>query len=310
MATNIPEDTQAVATFLAKSAGVLAGLGVADMVLEAVDPSVQVEWRARDGDRVSPGQVIGSLRGRARSILVAERVMLNFMQRMSGIATATSAMVAALEGIPCKVLDTRKTAPGMRLTDKWAVLIGGGVNHRMGLYDMMLIKDNHIAAAGGIRAAISRAEQYIREQGLTGKMGIEVETSSLAEVDEVVDILQAARAEAAEATNSGSGDGAAAAAAAADVNAPPDVRLTGSHVRRVMLDNMARRDPAKEGGVDVSMLAEAVGRLGDLADTEASGNVTLGSLRTIAATGVSSVSVGAITHSVVALDISLNIQTQ
>ncbi|GIL94792.1 hypothetical protein Vretimale_941 [Volvox reticuliferus] len=187
----IPESTQAVATFTAKNDGVLAGLGVADDVLAAVDPSVQVEWRARDGDRVVPGQTLGVLRGSARSILVAERVMLNFMQRMSGIATATAAMVSALDGLPTKVLETRKTAPGLRLLDKWAVLIGGGTNHRMGLYDMMMIKDNHIAAAGGIRAAVQRAEDYIRDQGLGSSMSIEVETSDLAEVDEVVEILRA-----------------------------------------------------------------------------------------------------------------------
>ncbi|PNW87561.1 hypothetical protein CHLRE_02g141200v5 [Chlamydomonas reinhardtii] len=277
----IPESTQATATFLAKADGVLAGLGVADEVLAIVDPTVKVEWRACDGDKVVSGQVLGVLHGSARSILVAERIMLNFMQRMSGIATATAAMVAALEGLPTKVLETRKTAPGLRLTDKWAVLIGGGSNHRMGLYDMMMIKDNHIAAAGGIRAAVQRAEEYIRSADLEGRMCIEVETSTLAEVDEVVELLQAARQ-----------DGA-----------------PRSHLTRVMLDNMARRDPAKEGGVDVSLMAEAVGRIGDLAETEGSGNVSLNSIRTIAATGVTFVSVGALTHSVIALDISLKIKT-
>ncbi|KAG2423212.1 hypothetical protein HXX76_015469 [Chlamydomonas incerta] len=207
--------------------------------------------------------------------------MLNFMQRMSGIASATADMVTALEGLPTKVLETRKTVPGLRLTDKWAVLIGGGSNHRMGLYDMMMIKDNHIAAAGGIRAAVQRAEEYIRSAGLEGRMCIEVETSTLAEVDEVVELLRAARQE----------------------GAPR------SHLTRVMLDNMARRDAAKEGGVDVSLMAEAVARIGDLAETEGSGNVSLSSIRTIAATGVTYVSVGALTHSVIALDISLKIKT-
>ncbi|GLC46196.1 hypothetical protein PLESTB_001533900 [Pleodorina starrii] len=312
----IPEETQAVATFTAKSEGVLAGLGVADEVLEAVDPTVQVEWRARDGDRVSSGQVLGVLRGSARSILVAERIMLNFMQRMSGIATATAAMVSALEGLPTKVLETRKTAPGLRLVDKWAVLIGGGSNHRMGLYDMMMIKDNHIAAAGGIRAAVQRAEEYIRDQGLGDSMAIEVETSTLEEVDEVVEILKATRAAAAAAAAAAASGGAAAegaaegAAPSGDGGSAGGVIAAAPHLRRVMLDNMARRDPSREGGVDVSMMAEAVARIGDLAETEGSGNVSLTSLRAIAATGVTYVSVGALTHSVTALDISLNIQTQ
>ncbi|EFJ44480.1 hypothetical protein VOLCADRAFT_106344 [Volvox carteri f. nagariensis] len=303
----IPPETQAVATFTAKSVGIVAGFGIADEVLATVDPSVQVEWRARDGDRVDQGQVLGVLRGSARAILVAERVMLNFMQRMSGIATATAAMVSALDGLPTKVLETRKTAPGLRLLDKWAVLIGGGTNHRMGLYDMMMIKDNHIAAAGGIRAAVQRAEEYIRDQGLGDSMSIEVETSTLEEVDEVVEILKATRAAetaaAAVTTGESSGDGAPGPA-------PPPAAGAAPHLRRVMLDNMARRDPTKEGGVDVTLLAEAVGRIGDLAETEASGNVTLSSIRTIAATGVTYVSVGALTHSVTALDISLNIETQ
>ncbi|KAG2483039.1 hypothetical protein HYH03_018068 [Edaphochlamys debaryana] len=298
--STIPADTQASATFLAKAPGVLAGLGVADEVLAAVDPGVTVEWRARDGDTVAPGQVLGLMRGPARSILVAERVMLNFMQRMSGIATATAAMVAAVQGLPrpTRVLETRKTAPGLRLVDKWAVLIGGGSNHRMGLYDMMMIKDNHVAAAGGITAAVRRAEEWIKAQGLGDSLAIEVETRTLEEVDEVVGLLKEARA-AREAE-------AAGQAAPGGEGAP----LPAVHVTRVMLDNMARRDPGAEGGVDVSMLAEAVGRIGDLADTEASGNVTLASLPTIAATGVTFVSVGALTHSVTALDISLNIETQ
>ncbi|GFR48368.1 hypothetical protein Agub_g10258 [Astrephomene gubernaculifera] len=293
----IPEDTQATATFTAKSDGVLAGLGVADEVLAAVDPTVKAEWRARDGDRVVPGQVLGVLHGSARAILVAERVMLNFMQRMSGIATATAAMVSALDGLKTRVLETRKTVPGLRLLDKWAVLIGGGSNHRMGLFDMMMIKDNHIAAAGGIRPAVKRAEEWIRQQGLAGSLTIEVETSTLEEVDDVAAMLRAAKAAKEGGEAAKEGDAAAA---------PP----LGMFVSRVMLDNMAKKDASKEGGVDVSLLAEAVARLGDLAETEASGNVTLSTLRTIAATGVSFVSVGALTHSVSALDISLNIQTQ
>ncbi|KAI8469620.1 MAG: Quinolinate phosphoribosyl transferase [Monoraphidium minutum] len=280
--------TQATATFLAKADGTLAGVAVADMVFGAVDPSLAVAWTKRDGDRVWRGEEFGVVHGSARSILVAERVALNFMQRMSGIATATAAMVAAVGGTGTRILETRKTAPGLRLLDKWAVLLGGGANHRMGLFDMMMIKDNHIAAAGGIRQALERAEAFIREQGLTGKLKVELETRTLEEVDLALQIL-------------GSGD------------AP--------HVTRVMLDNMARRDASLPGGVDVSMLRAALAKVAahnaaagaagtPRVETEASGNVTLESVAAFAGAGVDYVSVGALTHSVAALDISLNIETE
>lgn len=195
---------------------------------------------------------------------------------MSGIATATAAMVAAAEPHPAKILETRKTVPGLRLFDKWGVLIGGGVNHRIGLYDMVMIKDNHIAAAGGIQAAVQRCEEYLQQQGL-GHIPIEVETRTLEEVDEIVRIL--------------------------DSGAAP-------HVKRVMLDNMTRLDGAQPGGVDVSTLREAVARISGRMDTEASGNVVLSTVAAIAATGVTFISCGSLTHSVAALDISLNIETQ
>jgi len=195
---------------------------------------------------------------------------------MSGIATASAALVRAAAGHPARILETRKTVPCLRVLDKWAVLIGGGQNHRMGLFDMMMIKDNHIAAAGGIRQAVERAEAYIAANGLSD-MQIEVETRTLGEVDQLCALLD---------------------------------QKVAPHVTRVMLDNMVRRDPTSPGGVDVWLLQEAVSRVRGRVATEASGNVTLESVGPIAATGVSFISVGAITHSVMALDISLNIETQ
>uniref|UniRef100_A0A7S0WZN1 Nicotinate-nucleotide pyrophosphorylase [carboxylating] n=1 Tax=Chlamydomonas leiostraca TaxID=1034604 RepID=A0A7S0WZN1_9CHLO len=273
----VPPGTRATGTFLAKSAGVLAGLGVADAVFAAVDPAITVAWEGCDGEVVGAGHVFGRVCGPAASILVAERVALNFMQRMSGIATATRAMVAAATagGHSPKILETRKTAPGLRLLDKWAVLIGGGHNHRMGLYDMMMIKDNHVTAAGGVTQAIARAEAYIRDQGLQQQgMRIEVETRTLAEVDEVVAALDAGQA---------------------------------PHVTRVMLDNMTKHDPSQPGGLDVSLLSEAVARLGGRVESEASGNVVVETVGAFAAAGVTHISVGALTHSVRAMDISLKI---
>ena len=166
----MPESTPATATFLAKAEGVLAGAYVAHLVFRRVEPTVKLQWLVGDSERVRPGQTIAVATGPAAAILIAERVALNFMQRMSGVATMTAAMVAAV-GCCSRtvVLDTRKTVPGLRLLDKWAVAIGGGANHRMGLYDMIMIKDNHIAAAGGIKAAVEAAE--VREGG--GLVGFE-----------------------------------------------------------------------------------------------------------------------------------------
>ena len=191
--------------------------------------------------------------------------MLNFMQRMSGIATLTAAMAAA--AAPARMLETRKTAPGLRLLDKWAVRIGGGENHRMGLYDMVMIKDNHIAAAGGITAAVTRTAEYLRSHGMVG-MPVEVETSTL---DDVREVLRCC---------SGEESGSDAAV-----------------VTRIMLDNM-----------DVDTMRAAVALVGGRVETEASGNVTLATVPSIASTGVTFISSGAITHSVSALDISLNIE--
>ncbi|CAI5521444.1 unnamed protein product [Closterium sp. Naga37s-1] len=231
----IPAGTQASAQFLAKEGGVLAGTALATAVFRLLDPSIQVEWSKEDGDTVQKGEVFATVQGSAHAILQGERVALNFMQRMSGIATSTRAMVEAAR--PATVLETRKTAPGLRITDKWAVLIGGGQNHRVGLYDMLLVKDNHIAAAGGVPAAISSAREYIRSNGLD--LPVEVEARTLDELQEVLRCR-------------GEGVG---------------------RVTRVMLDNMVvlRRGGGDGGGavhVDVTMLQQAVDLVKGQLETE------------------------------------------
>jgi nicotinate-nucleotide pyrophosphorylase (carboxylating) len=169
------------AQIVAKAEGVVAGLSVAEAVFRALDPEVSFEHRAREGDGVRPGMAVAEAEGRARAMLMGERTALNFLQRMSGIATLTARFVAAVQGTKAKILDTRKTAPGLRLLDKAAVRAGGGQNHRMGLFDGVLIKDNHIRAAGGIAAAVERARA--RTDGLSR---IEVEAQTLAQVEEVL----------------------------------------------------------------------------------------------------------------------------
>ena len=260
----IPAATRAEARFLLKEDGVVAGLAVAERVFRAVDPELDVTWTAADGDRLDAGTVFGTVSGRARSILVGERLALNLMQRMGGVATAAAAMSEA--AAPAVVLDTRKTVPGLRALDKWAVALGGAQNHRVGLYDMVLVKDNHIAAAGGVAEAIRAVDAYRQR---AGDLPVEVEARTLDEVDAVL-------------------------AAVAD----------GSRVDRILLDNMARQTAS---GLDVSLLEEAVQRVGGRVQTEASGNVTLDTVGAIGATGVDYISSGALTHSVRALDVSLKI---
>ena len=210
------------------------------------------------------GDVFCEMRGKAHSILRAERVLLNFMQRMSGIATLTRQMADA--AAPATMLETRKTVPGLRLPDKWAVLVGGGKNHRMGLFDMIMIKDNHIAASGSIEAAVRNAQAYLKENESPAK--IEVETRTMGEVSQVIALLD-------------------------------DDEADTSAVSRVMLDNMSLED-----------MAEAVRMFAGRVETEASGNVTLETVHAIGQTGVTFVSSGALTHSVMALDISLNVSTE
>ena len=260
----IPADREAEASFLLKEDGVVAGLWVAERVFARVDPALAVAWSAADGDRLPDRTVFGTVSGPARSLLTAERLALNLVQRMSGIATATRAMVDAVAGTGAQILDTRKTAPGLRHLDKWAVLLGGGANHRVGLYDRILVKDNHVEAAGGVAEALGAAKAW-RDAHAPG-LEIEVECRTAGEV------------------------GAALAEGGAAF---------------LLLDNMVR---VGTGGVpDVSRLAETVALVGGRCRTEASGNVTLATVRAIAETGVDFVSSGALTHSVRALDVSLKI---
>lgn len=182
--STIPASAKGAAHLLVKGKGTLAGVEMAQAVCAFMDPALNLRPMLHDGARVDPGDVAFTLNGPSRSILLVERVLLNFMQRMSAIATLTAAFVDAVEGTGCRVLDTRKTTPGLRIIEKWAVRIGGGVNHRMGLYDMVMIKDNHADFAGGIPQAILRAQAYLKERNL--KVPIEVETRNLREVEQVL----------------------------------------------------------------------------------------------------------------------------
>ncbi len=180
----IPENTKGAARLLVKQNGVLAGLEVAQAVVQRFDPALNLKPYMLDGAQIAPNDIAFTLMGSTRSILTVERLVLNFMQRMSGIATLTHHFVQALDGTGCRVLDTRKTTPTLRALEKWAVRIGGGHNHRHGLYDMIMIKDNHVDMAGGIPQAIMQAQAYLATKGL--ELPIEVETRSLREVEQVI----------------------------------------------------------------------------------------------------------------------------
>lgn len=182
--STIPADKQGKALVRVKQDGIIAGLVLADQILNTVDPTVIVKVLSNEGQSVSNGTVVMEVEGAVRSLLMAERLLLNCMQRMSGIATMTRQFVEAVAGTDAIILDTRKTTPNFRLFEKWAVLLGGGQNHRFGLYDMILIKDNHVDAAGGIRPAIRRANDYLRSTGR--QLPIEIETRNAAEVEEVL----------------------------------------------------------------------------------------------------------------------------
>ncbi|HEX2205814.1 MAG TPA: carboxylating nicotinate-nucleotide diphosphorylase [Longimicrobium sp.] len=252
----VPPGRRAVARIVAKAEGVVAGSEVAVAVFRRVDPALEVSVEAPDGTRVAPGDVAMTVRGAAGSILTAERTALNFLQRLSGVATATRRYADAVAGTGARVIDTRKTTPGMRLLEKRAVVAGGGANHRVGLFDMVMIKDNHIAAAGGITAAV----EAVRARN-DRNLRVEVETTTLEEVREAL-------------------------RAGAD---------------RIMFDNM---------GPDLMRRAVAiVHELGAVRpETEASGGITLETIRAAAETGVDFVSVGALTHSAPALDLSLQLE--
>ncbi|KAJ1418439.1 Quinolinate phosphoribosyl transferase, C-terminal [Sesbania bispinosa] len=266
----IPLDMEVEAYFLAKEDGIIAGIALAEMIFHEVDPSLKVEWSKNDGDFIHKGLQFGKVHGRAHNIIVAERVVLNFMQRMSGIATLTKAMANAAH--PAYILETRKTAPGLRLLDKWAVLIGGGRNHRMGLFDMVMIKDNHISTAGGVTNALKAVDLYLEQNNL--QLEVEVETRTLEEVEEALHYAS----------------------------------QTKTFLTRIMLDNMVV--PLPNGDVDISMLKEAVRLVNGRFETEASGNVTLDTVHKIGQSGVTYISSGSLTHSVKALDISLKIDTE
>ncbi len=253
--STIPADKMGAARLLVKEEGILAGVEVAREVLRITDPTMHAEFYLLDGTAVKPGDVAFVVKGPVRSILKAERLLLNLMQRMSGIATTTHKYVSAVSAYSVKILDTRKTTPLLRQFEKWAVRIGGGHNHRMGLYDMVLIKDNHVDAAGGIEQALRSAKAYLEANNL--QLPIEIETRNLDEVQ---------------------------------------TALTVGIADRIMLDNFS---PA--------LMQEAVALIGDSATTEASGGITLATLEAYAATGVNELSVGALTHSVKSLDLSLKI---
>ena len=246
---------EATGEFIIKASGVVAGLDVAARVFALTDDNIKFDIVIPDGSPVKYGDIAARLSGPAASLLTAERTALNFAQRMSGIASATNEYVKKLEGTKTKILDTRKTVPGLRLLDKMAVKLGGGENHRIGLYDMFLIKDNHIQVAGSITEAITRCIRY-RDAKYPG-FKIEVETSTLDEVREIM-------------------------------NVPIDV---------IMLDNYTLEN-----------MRLAVEMIGNKCKTEASGGVNLDTVRDIALTGVDFISVGAVTHSIKALDISLELQ--
>ncbi|KAJ3692894.1 hypothetical protein LUZ60_011989 [Juncus effusus] len=266
----IPMEMKAEATFIAKEDGIIAGISLAEMIFHQVDASLQVEWSQKDGNQIQKGTQFGKVYGCARNIIVAERVVLNFMQRMSGIATLTKVMADAAK--PACILETRKTAPALRLVDKWAVLIGGGKNHRIGLFDMVMIKDNHISVAGGVSNALKSVDKYFDQNNIT--VPVEVETRTLEEVKEVLKYASENK----------------------------------SYLTRIMLDNMVV--PIQNGDIDVSMLKGAVQLINGRFETEASGNVTLETVKKIGETGVTFISSGALTHSVKALDISLKIDTE
>ena len=249
---SIPQGTVGESRLLLKQDGVIAGLELGEVILRRLDPNLEWVAMAKDGDYLHSGTQLASARGNVHALLAGERLMLNFMQRLSGVATQTYNAVEMVRGTGATILDTRKTTPGLRMLEKWAVTMGGGKNHRIGLYDMIMLKDNHNDSAGGITAAVNRTKAYLLEKGLD--LGIEVETRNMDEVNEV---------------------------------------LAVRGVQRIMLDNFSP-----------SACVEAVKVIADRCETEASGGINLGNLRSYAETGVDFISLGSLTHSVSSLDIS------
>jgi nicotinate-nucleotide pyrophosphorylase (carboxylating) len=252
--TTIPRDSRSKAVIHVKESGIIAGLPIAKLVFEVVDSSLVFDSKVQDGEQVNKGTIIATVEGSTHSLLIGERLALNLMQRLSGIATKTRSFIDALEGLPVRLVDTRKTTPGHRMLEKYAVRVGGGANHRFGLYDAVMIKDNHIKGSGGIRAAVEAARRKIPHT-----MKIEVETESLEQVDEAL-------------------------ACGADI---------------IMLDNMS-----------TDMMKTSVARIKASSPhviVEASGGVSLETVKGIAACGVDVISVGGLTYSFHALDISLDL---
>ena len=249
----IPAEITGKAKLLVKDSGILAGVELAAEIFKIVDDRLKVNVFLQDGAKIKYGDIAFEVEGSAQSILKAERLVLNCMQHMSGVATRTREIVDVLKGTNTQVLDTRKTTPGMRYLEKWAVRIGGGVNHRFGLYDMILIKDNHVDYAGGISEAIEGAKNYLAANHK--KLAIEIEVRNIEELDEV---------------------------------------LQNGGVDRILLDNF-----------NFSDLRDAVDMIEGKFITEASGGITIDNVREYAECGVDYVSIGALTHSVKSLDLSL-----
>jgi nicotinate-nucleotide pyrophosphorylase (carboxylating) len=249
----IPPDMETSAVFLSKTDGVLAGIEVAQRVFLKLDLQIKFKVNIQDGTRIKPGDIIAGVRGKARAILTGERVALNFLQRLSGIATQTSEFVARVQDLPVRIIDTRKTTPGFRMLEKYAVRMGGGYNHRFNLSDGVLIKDNHLALLRAAGVSLKEAVVQARQKASKG-LKVEVETTNLEEVREAV-------------------------RAGADI---------------IMFDNMS-----------TEMMRKAVKLLKPGIMSEASGGVNLDNVRAIAETGVNFISIGALTHSSKALDISL-----
>lgn len=249
----IPADAEGKAQLLIKQNGILAGLEIAKEVFNLIDPTLKFEQFQFDGNNVNPGDRVFIISGKIRSILQAERLVLNIMQRMSGIATTTHEYVKKIAGTKAKILDTRKTTPGFRYIEKQAVKIGGGENHRMGLYDMIMLKDNHVDFAGGIKQAIKKANEYLQQVNKNIKIEIEVR----------------------------------------NINQLKEVLETGG-VHRIMLDNFSPEQTK-----------EAVQLINNRYETESSGGITLKNIRAYAEAGVDYISVGALTHQIKSLDMSL-----
>ncbi len=253
--STIEKDQQGTAIVKVKQDGILAGADLAKQILLYNDPAAEISIQKIDGVSVFSGDIIMTVKGNVRSLLKSERLLLNCMQRMSGIATLTNKFVEEVKGTGATILDTRKTTPNFRFFEKMAVRLGGGSNHRFGLYDMILIKDNHVDASGGITNALHKAKSYLEQTGK--KLKVEIETRNL---DEVHEVLRCGIAD------------------------------------RILLDNF-----------EIPLLKNAVDIIGKKFETEASGGITLGNVRSYATTGVMFISVGALTHSYMSMDISMKI---